>query len=101
MPAFADSQTRTLIDTLLEEQRDLSAIDRFSRWHEQDAAPAQAKYYRELLPATRPGAGEQYAFAVDLDECTGCKACVAACHSLNGLEEEETWRSIGVVHGGT
>ena len=37
---------------------------------------AQAQYYRELIPAEPPGPGQQYAFEVDLDTCTGCKACV-------------------------
>ena len=37
----------------------------------------------------------QYAFDVDLDSCSGCKACVSACHSLNGLDEDETWRDVG------
>src|SRR5690606_22522304 len=46
-----------------------------------------------------PAPGQQYAFEVDLDACSGCKACVAACHSLNGLEESETWRSVGLLHG--
>jgi Fe-S-cluster-containing dehydrogenase component len=35
---------------------------------------------------------------VDLDACTGCKACVSACHSLNGLDEDEMWRSVGLIH---
>src|SRR5262249_30553233 len=45
--------------------------------------------------------GQQYAFSVDLDACTGCKACVSACHSLNGLDDHETWRHIGTLQGGT
>ena len=53
-----------------------------------------------VLPARAPGPGQQYAFAVDLDSCSGCKACVTACHSLNGLDEDETWRSVGSSHGG-
>jgi Fe-S-cluster-containing dehydrogenase component/DMSO reductase anchor subunit len=36
---------------------------------------------------------------VDLDACTGCKSCVAACHSLNGLDAGETWRSVGLLLG--
>ena len=63
--------------------------------------PSQARYYRDLIPLSKPGVGEQYAFAVDLDICTGCKACVSACHSLNGLDDDEIWRNIGLIHGGT
>src|SRR5215472_3318312 len=92
--------TTTLIDKLLAEQQRLTAVERFSEAHERHAIPAQAKYYRQLLPTRSPAPGEQYAFAVDLDLCSGCKACVTACHNLNGLEEEETWRSVGLLHGG-
>ncbi len=92
--------TRTLIDELLAEQGRLTAVERFARIHERGAAPAGEKYYRQLLPTLRPGPGSQYAFAVDLDACSGCKACVTACHSLNGLDEHETWRSVGLLHGG-
>jgi formate dehydrogenase iron-sulfur subunit len=56
--------------------------------------------YRDLIPLTRPGNVEQYAFEVNLDKCTGCKACVAACHNLNGLGENETWRDVGAIFGG-
>ena len=38
---------------------------------------------------TPPAPGQQYGFEVDLDACTGCKACVTACHSLNGLDDGE------------
>ncbi len=92
---------RTLIDELLAEQQSLTAVERFARVHESGGVPAQARYYRELIPLDKPKAGEQYAFGVDLDACTGCKACVSACHSLNGLDEDETWRDIGLLHGGT
>ena len=54
-----------------------------------------------VMPATPPAAGQQYAFDVDLDACSGCKSCVAACHALNGLEEEESWRDVGLLHGGS
>ena len=57
--------------------------------------------YRSLLPATPPGPGQQYAFEVDLDRCSGCKACVVACHTLNGLDETETWRDVGLLIGGS
>ena len=101
MTALAESQPRTLIDDLLAEQQSLTAVERFSRQHERDALPAQARYYRDLIPLTKPERGEQYAFAVDLDGCTGCKACVSACHSLNGLDDDETWRDTGLLHGGS
>ncbi len=101
MEAVADQSPRTLIDELLEEQQRLTAVERFARKHEYGEIPAQARYYRALLPAAPPAPGEQYAFAVDLDVCTGCKACVSACHSLNGLDDEETWRDIGLLVGGT
>lgn len=64
-------------------------------------APDQERFYKQLLPLSKPGPGEQYGFHVDLDKCTGCKACVSACHSLNGLEDEETWRDVGTIHGGS
>ena len=53
------------------------------------------RYYRDLIPLNAPKEGEQYAFEVDLDSCTGCKACVTACHNLNGLDEDEVWRKVG------
>jgi formate dehydrogenase iron-sulfur subunit len=88
---------QTLIDELLAEQRSLSAVERFSRAHERCEIPAKEKQYRQLLPATAPKPGQQYAFEVDLDKCSGCKACVTACHSLNGLDETETWRTVGLL----
>src|SRR5215471_330273 len=94
-------QTTTLIDELLAEQQRLTAVERFSRHHDQGAIPVQTKLYRELLPTHAPSDGEQYAFAVDLDACSGCKACVTACHSLNGLDEEETWRDVGLLQDAT
>jgi Fe-S-cluster-containing dehydrogenase component/DMSO reductase anchor subunit len=90
-----------LVDEYLREQGRLTAVERFSQLHEADALPAQAKYYQSLLPLAKPQNGQQYAFSVDLDRCTGCKACVTACHNLNGLDDSETWRSVGLLHGGT
>jgi formate dehydrogenase iron-sulfur subunit len=89
----------TLIDRLLAEQQSLTAVDRFSQKHARADFPLQAKYYRDLIPLSKPGPGQQYAFEVNLDSCSGCKACVSACHSLNGLEENETWRDVGLVIG--
>jgi len=79
----------------------MTPVERFSQRHDRGGVPTQARYYRDLIPQSKPAPGQQYAFAVDLDACTGCKACVAACHSLNGLDEEEMWRSVGLIHGGT
>lgn len=90
-----------LIQQYLREQQQLTAVERFAQLHESSELPAQAKYYRSLLPVEKPRAGQQYAFSVDLDRCTGCKACVTACHSLNGLDADETWRSVGLLHGGS
>ncbi|MDQ5979691.1 MAG: formate dehydrogenase iron-sulfur subunit [Verrucomicrobiota bacterium] len=61
----------------------------------------KSKIFPQLIPLTAPGPGEQYAFEVDLDACTGCKACVTACHSLNGLDDTEAWRDVGLISGGT
>jgi formate dehydrogenase iron-sulfur subunit len=88
-----------LVDALLAEQQRLTPVERFAKKHERAELPAQARYYSDLIPSSRPGRGQQYAFAVDLDVCTGCKACVSACHSLNGLEEHETWRDVGLITG--
>jgi Fe-S-cluster-containing dehydrogenase component/DMSO reductase anchor subunit len=92
-----------LLQRLLAEQGELTAVERFSRAHDRGALPGEEAggRYRDLLPATPPGPGQQYAFAVDLDVCSGCKACVTACHSLNGLEPDETWRSVGLISGGS
>jgi Fe-S-cluster-containing dehydrogenase component/DMSO reductase anchor subunit len=106
-PQFVEP--KTLIDGLLAEQKSLqpgprgsslagSAVEHFADLHDQRALPAQARYYRDLIPLNKPGRGEQYAFEVDLDKCSGCKACVTACHSLNGLDDGEVWRSVGVLH---
>src|SRR5687767_7012765 len=98
-PQFVEP--KTLIDELLAQQKSLTAVARFADIHQQDALPAQARYYRDLIPLNKPAAGQQYAFEVDLDKCSGCKACVTACHSLNGLDENEVFRTVGLLHGGT
>jgi Fe-S-cluster-containing dehydrogenase component len=86
-----------LLHSLLAEQRSLTPVARFAAMHEEHSQPLQARYYRDLIPLEQPSPGEQYAFEVDLDSCSGCKACVTACHNLNGLEPEETWRNIGLL----
>jgi Fe-S-cluster-containing dehydrogenase component/DMSO reductase anchor subunit len=99
--APANGRPTTALERALADQQALTAVERFSRSHDADALPAQAKYYRDLLPASPPGPGQQYAFEVDLDSCTGCKACVTGCHNLNGLDDGEVWRTVGLLHGGT
>ena len=95
----AAPEVRTLIDELLAEQNSLQTpVARFAETH--DRLPDLAPQYRSLIPLTKPGPGEQYAFEVSLDRCTGCKACVSACHSLNGLDDEEAWRDTGLLLGG-
>lgn len=87
----------TLLPLLAAELRnatELTAVERFSQ-HAHDGAGR----YADLLPATPPGKGQQYAFLVNLDACTGCKACVTGCHSLNGLDmgSGEVWREVGSI----
>lgn len=90
-----------LIETLLDDQYDLTAVTRFAQFHENADGPLQGQFYSSLLPGRAPGAGQQYAFEVDLDRCSGCKACVAACHTLNGLDDGEAWREVGLIVGGS
>src|SRR5262245_64999759 len=100
----------SLIAELLAEQQSFSAVDAFSQWNTHGdnhrnlngkPSPRTEPRYRSLLPATPPKPGQQYAFEVDLDRCSGCKACVVACHTLNGLDENETWRDVGLLIGGS
>jgi len=92
-----------LVEELLAEQGKLQTpVVRASVAHDQYAAGIKRPAFDvQLIPLTAPGPGEQYAFEVDLDSCTGCKACVVACHSLNGLDDEEAWRDVGFITGGS
>ncbi len=93
---------KSIIDAYLEEQQRLQTpVALFADEHEQGLTPALEPVYRNLIPLSAPKPGEQYAFEVELDSCTGCKACVSACHSLNGLDENEAWRDVGLLIGGT
>jgi formate dehydrogenase iron-sulfur subunit len=91
----------TPVDRYLASQAELTVVGRFAQRHQAEEVALQARYYRDLIPLTAPGPGQQYGFEVDLDACTGCKACVAACHSLNGLDDGESWRSVSLLVGGT
>lgn len=92
-------QVSTLIDQLLAEQRQLTAVAKFSRAHDRHHGPLLESHYRDLIPLTAPRPGEQFAFEVNLDQCSGCKGCVTACHSLNGLDDDEAWREVGFLVG--
>jgi len=71
----------------------------FAEAHDSQSAAYMATARAQLIPLSAPHPGEQYAFEVNLDACTGCKACVAACHSLNGLDDGEAWRDVGLIVG--
>jgi formate dehydrogenase iron-sulfur subunit len=86
------------VAALLEQQRSLTLVEKFAQL-DAHATSEGERTYRDLIPLSRPQPGEQYAFRVDLDACTGCKACVAACHTLNGLDEGEVFRATGLLHG--
>jgi formate dehydrogenase iron-sulfur subunit len=100
-PFTAPDAGLTMLHRLLAEQRELTAVEQFSKEHEAASINSRQSFYRSLLPATEPAPGQQYAFEVDLDRCSGCKACVVACHTLNGLDEQETWRDVGLLVGGS
>ena len=87
---------QTLVDELLLDQQQLTVVERFAKKYDKDQLHDRLPY-KELIPLSKPAAGEQYAFEVDVDKCSGCKACVVACHSLNGLDEAESWRDVGAV----
>src|SRR5262245_16760027 len=96
-PADSDDD---LVSAFLEDQGDLTAVERFAQFHAEALSPLQGRYYAALVPVRPPSPHEQFAFEVDLDRCSGCKACVAACHNLNGLDEGESWRDVGLLIGG-
>ena len=87
----------TIIDDFLRRQQTLTAVDRFAVQHTSGGIPANARYYRDLIPSRLPEQDEQFSFEVNLDSCSGCKACVTACHNLNGLDDGESWRDVGLL----
>ncbi len=100
MSDLLEFKEKTLIDLLLDEQRQVDTpVGRFAEEAEAYARFGDASP-QSLIPLSAPKPGEQFAFEVDLDRCSGCKACVTACHSLNGLDEDETWRDVGLLVGG-
>ncbi|MDA1092574.1 MAG: dimethyl sulfoxide reductase anchor subunit [Acidobacteria bacterium] len=101
-PVSERGQPSALLDHYLRQQP-VTAVDRFAQAHEDGSAATEelTRRYSALMPASPPAEGQQYAFDVDLDACSGCKSCVAACHALNGLEDDESWRDVGLLHGGS
>lgn len=89
-----------VIQEHLKAQQDLSAIAQFARLHDEGTV-GEGSLYESQIPLSKPKAGQQYGFQVDLDACTGCKACVVGCNKLNGLDHDEAWRAVGVIHGGS
>ena len=90
----------TLIDRLLETQQQLTAVEKFDQRYVSVTSPSLESSYQDLIPLEAPLDGEEYSFEIDLDACSGCKSCVAACHNLNGLDEGEIWRNVGLLTGG-
>jgi formate dehydrogenase iron-sulfur subunit len=86
----------TPLERYLAEQADVAPVERLSLCQVPDTGT-----WQDRIPLTAPLRGEQYAFDVDLDTCTGCKACVTACHNLNGLDDGESYRTVGLLTGPT
>jgi len=63
----------SVVDELLADQARLTAVERFSQFHESVEGPRLAATYESLIPLSTPGPGEQYRFEVDLDACSGCQ----------------------------
>jgi DMSO reductase iron-sulfur subunit len=55
---------------------------------------------RALVPARKPGPGEQYRFHFDMSRCIGCKCCVVGCNEQNGNPPHIQWRQVGEIEGG-
>jgi len=90
----------SLVTALLRRQQQLTAVDRFSSWHDAADSHTRARY-SDSFPGHDLKPGQQLAFEVDMDACTGCKSCVTACHQMNELDPGEVWRNVGRLHGGT
>lgn len=91
------SAEATPLERYLAEQADLTAVERFSKCQTAGVLSPEQGVWVDLVPLSRPGPGQQYGFEVDLDACTGCKACVTACHNVNDLDVGESHRSVGLL----
>ena len=94
---YADPDPFDLIGSYIHKQSNLTAVQKFAQFHNQEKEHLSKSLYRDLIPSDKLNENEQFAFEVDLDLCTGCKACVSACHNLNGLEENESFREVGLL----
>ena len=97
LPATSPPLDAFLAELLGDQQTLQTPVTRAATAHSRQPSAWRAERFRELIPLTAPAPGQHYAFEVDLDSCSGCKACVSGCHSLNGLDEGETWRDVGLV----
>ncbi|MFG0265869.1 MAG: molybdopterin oxidoreductase, partial [Rhodopirellula sp. JB055] len=82
LPIEGQGDSFDLVSLLLQEQQTLTAVEDFAVAHDNGTAeeqiasptadqPAQARYYSKLMPASPPGPGQQFAFDVNLDTCSG------------------------------
>lgn len=95
------NQDTSPVDIYLAKQRVIhTPIVEISRKLEGEIHPAVESLIQPIPGHSKTGE-YQYAFQVDLDKCSGCKACVAACHSMNGLGNDEAWRDVGTLIGST
>ena len=54
VPSWDPGRDDSLIASLLTEQGDLSAVERFAQFHEYSDEPLQGRYYSALIPASPP-----------------------------------------------
>ncbi len=63
--------------------------------------PAAAEVVSALLPARKPGPGEQYRFHFDMTKCIGCRSCEIACNEQNNNPADIEWRRVGELEAGS
>ena len=63
--------------------------------------PPPPEVVSTLLPARKPGPGEQYRFHFDMTKCIGCRSCEIACNEQNNNPADIEWRRIGELEAGS